>query len=535
MSSIPFSNHTIKEVSELYGRDALLKKLFNEVDRYHFNVNIVGCRRFGKTCVLEVLYNIIRNTPDAKSYPVYIDAKCWNIGLDSTGKIGTANVYKYLLAILLESLTKDGHISEEVMVRDVVIAPVSDRHSFYKSLDCGCDSSIADTFSDAVLFFSKRIGKTIAFIFDEYEYLMSKAFGESTGFQTLRKLSSEDIDGFRPCSFLVAGAVTWEHLCSTIGSKELNTIGSHVHFVRPLKKEHFDQYWNDECKKIEDEALRSLMMQRCDFVFGLSGGVVFHANDIGASMLINDGVYPEDYSAALEEIMESLNYRQKETLFDVAIAPDKVQKGKELIYLRSIGLVSPDSVQIPIKLLNDWIQEESRYTQDARGTFLDRSTDEITDLIEAINDTVYNKGYIFMFTPQYQDAALVRRIKRKCVNKEGFGSFVDALWKTHFEKTKDEETQKTKAFLPQEYRRTQFTDIIGTLRHTYSGHLYGPKFVMPEGRLSKEDALFALVGSRNEPFGESDFLTLQKAVLDMYKVELKGILCEVKTWERASD
>ena len=94
--------------------------------------------------------------------------------------------------------------------------------------------------------------------------------------------------------------------------------------------------------------------------------------------------------------------------------------------------------------------------------------------------------------------------------------------------------KKNKAFLPPEYRKTQFTDIIGTLRHTYSGHLYGPKY-NSSGQLSREDALFALIGSKNDPLSELDFLTLQKAILDMYKKELTGILSEVKTWENATD
>lgn len=535
MKRAPFSNHTITAKSELFGREGLLKKLVNAVDKYHYNINLVGCRRFGKTCVLEVLNNVIRESPDSKSYPIYVDAKSWNIGQNSNGKIGTANVYKYLLAILLESLTKDGVLKEEVNTCDYVFPPVQNRHSFYQSLGSDCDSSIADTFADAVRFFSIKMEKTIAFLFDEYEFLMTKAFGESTGFQTLRKLSAEDNDGFRPCSFLVAGAVTWEHLCSTIGSKELNTIGAHIHYVKPLKRDSFEQYWQAECEKIDEEDLKKLMLDKCNFVYHLSGGVVFHANDIGGCMLVNDGEYPDNYKAVLEEVFESLNFRQKETLLSVAISPSSVQGGGDLIYLRSIGLVAPDTLVVPIKLLNDWILSDSRYNPRERGSYLEVVSDEINELIAAINDTVYNKGYIYMFTPQNEDADLIKYTRKACVDKAGFGKFIDAVWKTHYEKTKDEESGKTKANLPAAYRRTQFTDIVGTLRHTYSGHLYGPKFVMPEGRLTKEDALFALVGSKNEPYGEQEFLTLQKAILDMYKSELTDILKAVKTWENAED
>ncbi len=234
-----------------------------------------------------------------------------------------------------------------------------------------------------------------------------------------------------------------------------------------------------------------------------------------------------------EEVFESLNFRQKETLLSVAVAPDSVQVGGDLIHLRSMGLVAPDALVVPIKLLNDWILSDSSYNPGNRGSYLEVITDEINGLIAAINDTVYNKGYIYMFTPQNEDEDLIKHIRKACTDKAGFGNFIDSVWKTHYEKTKDEETGRTKENLPASYRRTQFTDIVGTLRHTYSGHLYGPKFIMPEGRLTKEDALYALVGSKNEPFGEQEFLTLQKAVLDMYKTELMGILDEVKTWEDA--
>ena len=197
-------------------------------------------------------------------------------------------------------------------------------------------------------------------------------------------------------------------------------------------------------------------------------------------------------------------------------------------------MVSAETITIPIQLLNNWILEESRCHPTDKGSYIDVKVDAINDLIECINDTVYNKGYIYMFTPQNHDNTLTRKVKTACVEKQGFGVFVDAIWKTHFEKTKDEETQKNKAFLPDTFRDTQFTSIVGTLRHVYSGHLYGPKFVIPAGRLTKEDALFALVGNRNEPHGEQDYLTLQKAILDMYETELNGILAEVKTWGNAT-
>lgn len=526
MSKIPFENHTITVNSELYGRDGLLKKLIFAVKDRHENINVVGCRRFGKTCVLRVLTNLIKQDQESNCYPIYIDPKNWNLTYNENGKIGTPNVYRFLLAILLETLYKDGLSCEEVVIRGIRTDGVADRHSFFNLIGKESDSSIADTFADVVIEYSQKIKKTIAFIFDEYEFLMTKAFSESTGFQTLRKLSAEDINGFRPFSFVVAGAVTWEHLCSTIGSKELNTIGSHIYYVKPLKCEDFFRYWEDECEKIEDIDMRQLMSGKKEMVYKQSGGVIFHANDIASAMLVNDGALPEDYRPSISEVFDSLNFSEKETLKLCASTSKEVLQKTSLHKLRSLGLVTPETVKIPIGILNDWILEECKSDSYGTDSYIDKKVDTINDLIECINNTSYNKRKKFIFMPQNQDNTLTAKMKSICIDKFTFSYFVDAVWKTHFERTKNPKIGKNKYYLPYNYRVTKFTNIVATLRHVYSGHIYGPSFIPNEGDLSKEDALYALVGSKNEPYTKEEFLQLQKAILDMYLTELKGILIE---------
>ena len=530
MGKTPFSNDTITNKDELYGRDALLKKLINAVDIFHYNVNIVGCRRFGKTCFLDVLKNSIRDKAEANSYPIYVDAKSWNIGLDPTGKIGTANVYKFLLSILLETLTQDSIITEPEIICGLNIVPVSNRHVYFSTLSSDIDRAIPDIFAEVVRFYSMKMNKTIVFLFDEYEFLMSKGFGEPTGFQTLRKLTAENIDGFRPCSFLVAGAVMWRHLCSTIGSKELNTIGSHIYYIKPLKKNDFCDYWQAECEKINDKKLKDIMLSKCEYIYEQTGGVVFHANDLGANILLEDGEYPNDFFANMEEIFESLNFKQKEMLVNIAMNPQGQNfAGGDLIYLRSLGIVSATEIEIPIKSLHDWIIDDSHLSGTNHESYLDTINDEINNLMEAINDTAYNKSREFVFKPHHKDATLIKNRRTPCGEQKTFGIFIDAIWKTHYEKTKDEKTQKTKALLPDSYKETYFTNVIATLRHTYSGHLYGEGYRTRPGQLTKENVLNALLGSENEPY-DRDFLTLQRAVLDLHRRELDGILREVRTW-----
>lgn len=511
-----------------------MKKLINEIDLRHQNVNLVGCRRFGKTSVMECLVTVIRGNDKSRSFPIFVDTHSWNIGLNSDGKIGTSNVYRYLLAILLEELTKAGYVVESEAIRDIQIFPVNDRHQYYESIKNCSDSSIADTFADIVRKYSVRINKTIALLFDEYEHLMYKGFGEPNGFGTLRKLSSDNERGFRYFSYLVAGAITWEHLCSSIGSKELNTIGSHIHYVRPLKREDFTTFWNKECDKIDDEEMKELLKSKCDFAYQRTGGVPFHANDLGAYLLLNDGEFPEGYYTSINEVFDSLNYVQKDLLYSVILDSSSVKPGGNLIHLRNLGLVPPTTIETPIGLLKDWIIDDSQNNSRGGLSFQEITADAISKLIIAINDTVYNKGYEYMFTPQNHDPEYMKAMKTACVDKPSFKEFIDAIWKTHFERTKDEATQKSRDFLPTQFQKTKFTNIVSSIRNTFYGHLYGPKYNTMPGQLSKEEAMFALVGTKNEPCTEQDYMNLQNALLDNYKNELTDIMAEVRQWENAT-
>ena len=75
MSNIPFENYDITNSKELFGREKLLDTLVRFINHRHENNNIVGCRRFGKTCLLKSLAHRINELEAPKCFPIYIDAK----------------------------------------------------------------------------------------------------------------------------------------------------------------------------------------------------------------------------------------------------------------------------------------------------------------------------------------------------------------------------------------------------------------------------------------------------------------------------
>ena len=89
------------------------------------NVQIIGSRRFGKTCVLKCMETKLLNS--SSTFPIYIDIKADAIR-------GTENVYRYLIAILVAQLFSAGVFTQKEVVNKVEIEPVSvDGTKFYET------------------------------------------------------------------------------------------------------------------------------------------------------------------------------------------------------------------------------------------------------------------------------------------------------------------------------------------------------------------------------------------------------------------
>ena len=111
MNTSPFrANYEIKDPQLLFGRKEELKNLCAYAEGL-LQVEIIGARRFGKTCLLKSFITLQKENVNRKTYPVYIDAYSDSIK-------GTTNVYRYLTSQLITNLLTDGYINERVIIID---------------------------------------------------------------------------------------------------------------------------------------------------------------------------------------------------------------------------------------------------------------------------------------------------------------------------------------------------------------------------------------------------------------------------------
>ena len=118
MNTIPFQVCDITDPQKLFGREKLLSNLIVAA-KLKQNTNIIGARRFGKTCVLKSACTLLKQQDDITVYPVYIDVK-------SSDVKGTAAVYRFMIGILVESLYIDGIFTEPERFGSVNITPCDD-------------------------------------------------------------------------------------------------------------------------------------------------------------------------------------------------------------------------------------------------------------------------------------------------------------------------------------------------------------------------------------------------------------------------
>jgi hypothetical protein len=140
----PFETKDISNPEELFGRKQLLNNLLIDASLKQ-NINLIGARRFGKTCVLKSACTLLKQTENSTVYPVYIDAKSVNIK-------GTNAVYRYMLGILTESLYNDKVFTEPERFGNVDIVPGDDWTEIVECLESLSSSRIQSVFQRVVYF-----------------------------------------------------------------------------------------------------------------------------------------------------------------------------------------------------------------------------------------------------------------------------------------------------------------------------------------------------------------------------------------------
>ena len=523
MKHIPFKNSDITDPKYLFGRNNLLTILSDHAERLD-QIQILGARRFGKTCLLKCLVTLLKSEGEHNAYPIYLDLKSHRIK-------GTNNVYRYLSSTIITNLYLDGWISETpISYSDIVVSPQKNWREVYRQIDEESDT-ITDFFESLVREYSTLLDQTFLLLFDEYE-AMAKAFDRIDGFMTIRELCNDES---RPISFWLAGATPWSYFTmvnnnQTVGgSGEFNGIDKSFH-VRPLDYDSFILMWEYECGFL-DEQKKETILKKVKEVYETTGGVPFYAKSIG-SMLCVDSVFPnyisfQDHFSEMEKMLSEEEFKTLRMLHNSPKSfaeplPNSVQN------LVSYGLLKRDSKNryyIPIKLYVDYIK--SLIYDQHNGAKNDNNTinqlvEKIVTLIYTINENWMRRHRVFMFDPSNDDAAIHHKnLRTICTDRGKFSNFINAIYILHWEGSKERGVGGAK--LPTAFKESYFRKAIDRLRHTFGNAHQTDKLETKERQIDKGSALEFFTGSSTEPITPTDWMQLQDSILKQYLEELTKI------------
>ena len=517
-----FSKHTIESVEDLFGRKELIDTLLAYAKRRE-NVALIGTRRFGKTCIFKSLRNFLLESEDAPVFPVFLDFK--EVGFLV---IGTAEVYRFVLAKLIGELCAAGFYTKKEDFTSIEINPSKDWEDNYENLQSLKIVKLNAVMGDIMRYFSGIMEKTILFMIDEYEHLFQKSFTNPEGFMPLRTLSTKnEKDQVKPFAFWIAGAVGWKNLCSQIGSAELNVINASINLM-PLEKKDFEAMWKYEVSLCSDKSKCEMLLEKMEFAYQKTGGVPYYAKILGGKLIV-EGHEP-DYtllSEYFDQIYNTLDESERKLIKEFAALPKNCKDSPSLKVLQDKGLVCKigNKYEIRVGYFADYIRtigNENSILSTAKTEVL---SDDIFGLFTTINEQRRRKGKGVIFDVANVDFHLYKGLKAPCQNVENLKTFIANVYLTFFEKTKTE--GKAGNNLPVSIHYGSFGNAIDMLRHVYVGHLE-EKMEITSGQMNKKDALEFFIGSDNEPYHPEEFAQLQLAILTKYKEELVKLLTFVR-------
>lgn len=508
----------ITNTAELFGRSKEMEFLIGYAKRRSC-VQVIGPRRFGKTSLLKCLETHFNKLEGTDIYPLYIDFT--EVASDV---VGTANVYRYLISLVVTKISSEKLFEEPEQFRGITIKPSDYWEDTYDLLKDVSSSRLQEILKEVVTFFSDLIDKTFLFLFDEYEYLFKYGFDQPTGFTTLRNFSSKLNDkGKNPFVFFIAGGMTWEKLCSITKSGELNVIDQIIR-VTPILKEDFIKLWNHELSFIESPSKE--LNEGSDFAFKSSGGVPFYGKTIG-NYWVSNNVKPSCniLQSHFNEILNSLELEQKDVLNNLIKSSAAVRESENVLELKANGIILKKNnlYEHRITFLKEYLM--SIYTQPTKKVSdLPLSfglTDQITNYISNINSTCVNKGKDYIFDVLNEDESLYRDLRIPVQDRNQVVQFACSLYRILWEKTKENDV--TKAKLPKQFtKNNKFMNLVNIMRHTLGkGHLYEKMIIGHQ--MSKEEMYLVLLGTKNEPINSEDFLKIQNETLKLFLVELKKL------------
>ena len=509
----------ITDIDKLYGREPLKKKLSILAKRCE-NTSIIGARRFGKTSLLKSMVNYIRVNDEIKVYPIYLDFKTEDLK-------GTDVAYRYMISIFVTNLFVDGIFTKKETFGTVSLTPSDEWTEIDEQIQSLTGARLQSCLKRIIVFFASYLEKTILFIIDEYEYLFKYVLDSPASFMKLRELSTSIIDDdLRPFVFWISGALSWDHLCSVIGSGECNPISA-TEFVEPIGKSDFISMWNDECDLIEDEILRKFVVSAVNFAWEKSGGVPFYGKLIGAYVLRNASL-PE-YSICVpffkEMLQKTLSVAETNILKQLSKGVNVPKHSLGFSSLQEKGFIIEEKSKslLSINFLKEYLIADMADNSIGKSKKSEHESLvlEIGQLIENINKTQENKSRKYIFKPTVDSVSTYKDLTGPCFSSDLFAEFSCALYRIYFEWTKD---AKPRDLLPNNnFKYNDFAQLIDIARHSLGKAHQMDTFQLGDGKMSKSDMLLRLLGSVNEPKDPDEFYKLQIGFLRLFKSTLTDI------------
>ena len=524
MNMNPFrANYEIDNPKLLFGRKKELANLCDYAEGMH-QVEIVGARRFGKTCLIKSFIKQQKENVKRKTYPIYVDVY-------SDGIKGTTNVYRYLTSQLVANLLTDGYIEErELTIDDFVFIPNRKWRKVYKQLGAVEDEiDQIGIFEDAIKAFSHLIKQTMLFIFDEYEKAVD-AFDNINGLMCIRKLTNES----NSLSFWIVGASPWKKYilnCSqdVRGSGVFNGITINVN-VCPLKKEDFHDMWDYECSLITDGTKRKHLNSLWEKVFASSGGVPCFAKEIGAFTYI-ENKYPQynrlnNHFVELEKNLTESEIKHLRMLSFSSQKYTDTEKPEPIVSLEQYGFIrinDNNMYYIASRFFAEYLRAkvyEEQLKNDTETNSLDTIVDEIEETFYKINDKWSNLHNKFMFDPTNDTQRLYKDLRLKCDRREKIPTFINSIYLLYWEGAKE---NKAGEKIPHQFKSSMFRKSMDRIRHILGKAHQQDKLEQYWGQLDKATALIEIWGDSVEPQTSHDWLYFQECMLKRFLQELNDI------------
>ena len=549
-----FSQAKIKDANKLFGREDDLHKLLGYASDLT-QIQIVGCRRFGKTTISMCVENELRSNPDSHVYPIYTDVK-------TESPQGTANFYRYLISKLVVRISTDGIFTEEKKFGRVTIQPCDNYKYVIEDLKEAKDAFMDDTFKKLVSFVAEKLQKTVLYIFDEYEHMAENTIDSLDGFMPLRDFSTERLEsGIRPFFFWLVGARPWgefvkEKRLSNVevigGSGEFNNVEIAVPLV-PISKSAFTSFWNTRCEEYYSQYNDDLHREEKELLLSYEGkvydaisGVPYFALSL-AKYIRTEKTFPSYFveKSHLDELVQMFS-DSTVSLMRSLCSPKVVVENDDYNTLDQYGLISCDEEGkciISMGFLRDFLianntiddtltPTEPAVTTDKRDQ-IERLLDKINACIYNINETCRNKKHDPIFIPTGDDRDNDKRILRVCTSEEEFGQLLVTLTKIYYERSKKldgkgnsipgQALAELEATNQYAYKNRKFFQVLETLRTYYGAHLKDTVERKNDYQLGIGEALLELQGHKNEPDSPEQWFHLQIKMLQLFLIELNTV------------